>query len=250
MSEEKTALRALCLAARIILENGGETYRVEETVMRMARGLALEDVGVVAYPTSLFVTLGTRTVTLRVARRGTDLARLSVANDISRHVAAGCMDAAQAERALLALAESPGPRQALCVAAAGVGAAMFALMFRGGPAAALVALLSGALTQAAVPLIARLEMAQPVTNVLGGFLTALVAYGINFVFPYETPSAAIAGGIMPLLSGLLMTNAVRDTLYGDLVSGVSRAAEALLIAATVAIGVFVALKFWAFFGGL
>ena len=77
-----------------------------------------------------------------------------------------------------------------------------------------------------------------------------MAYGINFVFPYETPSAAIAGGIMPLLSGLLMTNAVRDTLYGDLVSGVSRAAEALLIAATVAIGVFAALKFWSFFGGL
>ena len=55
---------------------------------------------------------------------------------------------------------------------------------------------------------------------------------------------------MPLLSGLLMTNAMRDTMYGDLVSGVSRAVEALLIAATVACGVFVALKFWALFGGL
>ena len=99
MSDEKVALRALCLAARIILENGGETYRVEETVMRMAGGLGLREARVVAFPTSLFVTLGTRTITLRVARRGTDLSRLASANDISRHVALGHMDAAEAERA-------------------------------------------------------------------------------------------------------------------------------------------------------
>ncbi|WP_102411287.1 threonine/serine exporter family protein [Beduinella massiliensis] len=250
MSDEKVALRALCLAARIILENGGETYRVEETVMRMAGGLGLREARVVAFPTSLFVTLGTRTITLRVARRGTDLSRLASANDISRHVALGHMDAAEAERALLALAASPAPAQPLLIAASGVCAAMFALMFRGSPAAALVALLTGALSQAVAPCFSKLEMSQLVTNAVGGFLTAFIAVGLNFYFPYHTPNAAIAGGIMPLLSGLLMTNAMRDTMYGDLVSGVSRAVEALLIAATVACGVFVALKFWALFGGL
>lgn len=250
MTDEKAALRALCLAARIILENGGETYRVEETVLRMASGLGLQDARVVAFPTSLFVTLGTRTITMRVARRGNDLQRLASANDVSRHVALGAMDAQEAERALLAINQSPAPAQPLLIAASGVCAAMFALMFRGGAGAALVAFMTGALSQAVSPLFSRLEMSHLVTNVVGGFLTAFIAVGVNYFCPYQSPNAAIAGGIMPLLSGLLMTNAMRDTMYGDLVSGVSRAVEALLIAATVACGVFVALKFWALFGGL
>ena len=55
---------------------------------------------------------------------------------------------------------------------------------------------------------------------------------------------------MPLLSGLLMTNAVRDTMYGDLISGVTRAVEALLLAASVALGVFVGLELTAMLGGV
>ena len=47
---------------------------------------------------------------------------------------------------------------------------------------------------------------------------------------------------MPLLSGLLMTTAVRDTVYGDLVSGLTRAVEALLLAGSVALGVYIGLR--------
>ena len=36
-------LKALGLAGRIILENGGETYRAEDTVLRMAQALGLAE---------------------------------------------------------------------------------------------------------------------------------------------------------------------------------------------------------------
>lgn len=39
-----------------------------------------------------------------------------------------------------------------------------------------------------------------------------------------------------------MTTAVRDTMYGDLISGMARALEALLLAASVALGVYTALS--------
>lgn len=51
----------------------------------------------------------------------------------------------------------------------------------------------------------------------------------------------VIGGIMPLLPGVVLTNAVRDMLAGDLVSGVARATEALLIAAAIAAGIIVVL---------
>ena len=55
---------------------------------------------------------------------------------------------------------------------------------------------------------------------------------------------------MPLLSGLAMTTAVRDTVYGDLISGMTRALEALLLAVAAALGVYVGLKFAAMMGGI
>ena len=36
--------RILSLAGRIILENGGETYRAEDTVTRMARAMGMTEV--------------------------------------------------------------------------------------------------------------------------------------------------------------------------------------------------------------
>ena len=42
---------------------------------------------------------------------------------------------------------------------------------------------------------------------------------------------------MPLVPGVAITNAVRDTLLGDYISGAARILEAFLIAAAVALGV-------------
>ena len=84
----------------------------------------------------------------------------------------------------------------------------------------------------------------------GGLITAIAADAVSWVIPYGSVNAAIVGGIMPLLSGLLMTNAVRDTMYGDLISGVTRAVEALLLAASVALGVYVGLELAAMLGGV
>ena len=46
------------------------------------------------------------------------------------------------------------------------------------------------------------------------------------------------------------TTAVRDTMYGDLISGMTRALEAMLLATAVAIGVYTGLKIAAMMGGI
>lgn len=48
---------------------------------------------------------------------------------------------------------------------------------------------------------------------------------------------------MLLVPGLAITNAIRDTISGDLVSGISRAVEAFLIAIAIAAGTGIVLKF-------
>ena len=243
-------IELLCLAARVVLESGGETYRVEETVRRMAEGLGMRGVDVVAFPTSIFVADGTHAKVCRVTRRSTDMKRLSRVNDVSRCVASGRMRAAQAFAELEEIRRMPSPPQALLILMYGLTAASFALLFDGGIGSFIVAFLLGMLVQTFAPLFNKMEMGTLFYNALSGFIVAFGAHAVHLFIPYGDINAVIVGGIMPMLTGLLMTTAVRDVMYGDLVSGVARAVDALLLCGTVALGVYVALKFFAMLGGV
>lgn len=247
---EKQKIRLIGLAAQMVLENGGETYRVEETAMRMAGGLGLSDVNVVAFPTSIFVNVDGRSRIRRITRRGTNTARLARVNDVSRRVEHGELTPDEAEAALEAIAADPGWHQATLIIAYGVSAASFSLLFGGSLGTVLIALLAGMLIQAIQPLFAHMAMGTLLFNFCGGFIGALLCQLASLPVRYGDVNAAIIGAIMPLLTGLLMTTAVRDTMYGDLISGIARAVEALLLAACVALGVFVGLKTAAMLGGL
>ncbi len=49
---------------------------------------------------------------------------------------------------------------------------------------------------------------------------------------------------MLLVPGLVITNAIRDTIAGDLLSGLSRTLEAIMIAGAIAIGAAFSFKIW------
>lgn len=246
---EAQKIRLICQAAQLVLENGGETYRVEETAMRMASGLGLSDVNIVAFPTSVFVSVEGLSRIRRVTHRGTNTSRLARVNDVSRRVEHGLISADEAEAELHAIAADPGLRQMTLIIAYGVSAASFSLVFGGGLGTLIVALFIGMAVQAIQPLFSRMAMGTLLFDFSGGFLTAVLAQIASMITPYGDVNAAIVGGIMPLLTGLLMTTAVRDTMYGDLISGIARAVEALLLAACIALGVYVGLKLTGMMGG-
>ena len=240
----------ICLAAQIVLENGGETYRVEETAQRMAKGLGMDHLSIAAFPTSIFIEAEERARVRRISRRGTHLSRLTWVNDVSRRVERGEMDAQEAEIELMRITHMPGPTLRTEILAWGLAAGSFSLLFGGGAGTFIVAFIIGMLAQACQPLFSHMEMGVLFGNFFGGALTAMLAEAVGIVIPYGDVNATIIGGIMPLLSGLLVTNAVRDTMYGDLISGVTRAVESLLLAAFAALGVYVGLSLFAMMGGM
>lgn len=243
-------IRLICMAAQMVLENGGETYRVEETGMRMANGLGLEDVTIVAFPTSIFVNVDGRSRIRRITHRGTNTLRLARVNDVSRRVERGELTPEEAGEALEAIAADPGWGLKMLILAYGVSAGSFALLFGGGLGSILVALMVGMLVQGIQPIFAHMAMGTLLFNFCGGFFTAFLCQATSHAVAYGDVNAAIIGGIMPMLTGLLMTTAVRDTMYGDLISGIARAVEALLLAGCVAFGVFAGLKAVVMLGGV
>ena len=231
MKTDEQKLNIVGAAAQLLLENGSETYRVEETAQRMAKGFGMEQVNIAAFPTSVFLEADGRAYVRRISRRGTNSRRIAMVNEISREVEHGKLSAEQAERALERARSTPGFSQRVLIPAYALAAASFCLLFGGDAATFGVTFAIGVIVQAVQPWFAHIQMGVLLGNFVGGWLTAVLAQMLQIALPVYNVNAAIIGGIMPLLSGLAMTTAVRDTVYGDLVSGMARALEAMLLAA-------------------
>lgn len=239
-------MEALQLAARIILENGGETFRVEDTVERMGRAFGLKRVDVFAVPSGVFISItdeeeNTQTEVNRLRLRGTNLEKVDQANRVSRQVAAGDLTPKEALLGLrkISAAKDTAPAWWLPLAV-GASSAGFAVMFGGGPVEFLEAFFLGGLVQALTSLLGRLDMNQVMASLLGSCLCTLIPLFFHEWTGLGTVDVVVAGALMPLLPGLAMTNAVQDTMRGDMMSGVAHCARAILIAALVAGGALMA----------
>ena len=253
MDSITTTLDAVCLASQLILENGGETYRAEETVERMCQGLGIPRVDVLALPTGLMLTLtleedNTITRIVRVRSRSTDLSRIDECNNISRKVASGAMTPDEAYKALLEIKRPQREKRWLMAAASAVTAASFTIMLGGGWADFGVSFFCGALVQWVLTPLTKMKTPPLISSMIAGALTTLLALLGRDLFDGVSVEPVISGAIMPLLPGLATTNAMRDTIRGDLVSGGARLGEAILSVMMLAAGIGLMLSMWG--GGL
>lgn len=240
-------MEALQLAGRIIMENGGEISRAEETVLRMGKGFGLDKVESFAVPSGLFISFrsgdGNPTTSIkRVRRVDRNLTRVDEVNQVSRKVFSGEMDCAGAIDRLREIESIPGafsgwwglPAAFLC-------AAGFAALFGGSLLTLVFAGLVAVAVQAVEMMISRVSRHGLAGSVIGGFITALLPHLLHLALPSLQPELLIISAIMPLVPGLSMTNAVQDAMRGDMVSGLSHGAQAILTAFLIAGGALLAL---------
>ena len=74
------------------------------------------------------------------------------------------------------------------------------------------------------------------STMLASCLMALPAYAAAGLGLLERPNAAIIGALMILVPGLLITNSMRDIIYGDTNSGMFRIVQVVLMAMAIALG--------------
>ena len=240
---DSACMEPLQLAGQMIMENGGETYRAEETIRRMGEGFGLTQVESFAVPSGLFISYrdargALETSVKRVHRQETNLTRVDEVNRVSRLASDGLLDPPAALSRLQAISRMRGTFSGpWSILAASVCAAGFSVLFGGGHWEVLVSGLVAALVQLfSLLLTGPLGMHWMSVSILGGLLTALLPNLARLFCPSLLTEAAIAGALMPLVPGLAMTNAVQDTLRGDMVSGLSHGVQALLTACLIAGG--------------
>ena len=237
--KEVTNVAKLC--AQIILENGGETYRAEETVSLIGHSLGLET-DIIAIPTGIFITVGqdggqTNTIIRRIRKRTVNLSAIHAVNDISRKLVEGQLCIQDALDKLKILHTQKVEKKSRYIISAAISSGFFALLLQGSIFDFFVAALCGIVVQYVFSLIEINDMFNFALSIIGGAIIASISVSFVTLFQTGNLDKIIIGAMTPLLPGLALTTAIRDAMRGDLLSGVARAAEALLVAIALAFGV-------------
>ena len=251
MLDDSCYMSPLHLAGRLIMENGGETYRVEETITRMGHAFGFAEVESFAVPSGIFISYrkadGTiETAVKRVRRKGIDLTRVDDVNAVSRRMEQEKLSCDEV-MALLQEIETRKPKISRIglTAAVAMSSGGWSVMFGGGAMDCLIATLVTAIGQGLGYVLERFGLRSLVSTLAGSFLASFLPMLFNLytgLLPDQT--AAIAAALMPMLPGLAMTNAVQDTMRGDMVSGISSATSAVLTAVLVAGGALMGTTFF------
>lgn len=221
--------------------SGAETYRVEESIVRVLGAYGYE-AEAFAIPNCLTVSMispdGTPMTRMRrIGIHGNDLDAVERYSNLSRRI---CADPPEPQVAMDWLRQT----KANCLhfrwwgKACGYffGAFGFCFFYGGDPADAVGSGLCGLLIFAIDLWMDRLRSTQFFRTIFSAFFSAILAYTLHGFGLIQSADAAIIGALMLLVPGLLFTNAMRDIMYGDTNSGINRIVQVLLIAVAIALG--------------
>ncbi|MCM3598337.1 threonine/serine exporter family protein [Metabacillus idriensis] len=230
------------LAGKIMLISGAETYRVEDTMMRIAASYGVKSSHSYVTPTGIIFSIEsdqpTKTKLIRIMERTTDLDKVTNVNAISRKISNGELNVDEAYDLLKEIEDAKSTYSlALQVIAAAIASGCFLIMFQGQWSDFFPAVFAGGLGFMAVIYFHRLVPIKFFSEFLASFVIGLLAYLFVRTGLGTEMDKVIIGSVMPLVPGLLLTNAVRDLMAGHLISGLSKGAEAFLTAFAIGSGI-------------
>lgn len=230
------------LAGELMLTSGAETYRAENTMAHILRKGTNARITTLALITSIIITIEEEnfapiTIVRRISGGSTKLSRITRVNEISRDY---CDDKITLEEAYDQLLNIPAREYNATwfnVGTVGV-AAGFTMFFGGTWLEILASLLTSAVMAFLITMCKRFRVDGFVLNCITSVGLAFTCIALkNTILPAIDSDVVIIGSIMPLVPGVAITNAIRDTLQGDYISGSARILEAFVTAAAIAIGV-------------
>lgn len=238
----KLLLDTAVFAGEILMKNGAETYRVEDTMYRILNKSNLKTVQVLVMMTGFVATLDdpsidSLTVVRRITSRGTNLDMIDRVNLVSREFCTDRISLEEAFHRMKALWKEPQSiRKNLLSMTAITGG--FAIMFGGSLAETAVAALAGFLSAFVLLFCRKKKIHMFLENILCSIALAIViGLAVRILPGSYDKDLLIVSAIMPFVPGAAITNAVFDTLHGDYLSGIARAGEAFVIASAVAVGI-------------
>ena len=242
------ALNVALNIGKVLLKSGAETSRVEDTIARFCRSFGYLDVNVFATPTMIIIgdeTTANASLMCRIRYRSNNLSNVKAVNDFSYSLKPESFDYEEAMAFLHYLLQKQPPygKWTVCLASA-ICSAAFASMLGGNSHDFCAAFVTGGLAMTLLCQLTSYSLGAFWENTVAGCAIGTLAIICCAISVKCTRTNIIVGSLMPFLPGLAFTNGLRDYLSGDLISGNSRIAEALLFAVSIAFGLALTLLVW------
>ncbi len=242
MYDERWILEVAMDAGHILLENGAEIFRVEETMDRICKHFGVKSDDFFVLSNGIFTTGGQMTSepyarVKHIPVKGAQLDKVVAVNQLSREIESGKYTLEEVEVRLAEIRAMPSKRPLYQILASGIGSGSFCYLFGGSLLDSLAAFVTGLLLYIFVLKVSAPYLSKIIGNICGGALVTflcIVCYRIGFG---NDMSSMIIGSIIPLVPGVAFTNGIRDIGDGDYISGAVRLLDAILVFLCIAIGV-------------
>lgn len=245
--DENKVIDVVLTAGKILLESGAETYRVEDTMSRIAYSFGLDNTNSFVSNTAIIFSLNDRTNTrlIRVRDRTTDLEKIALANNISRKIAKNELTIDEAKSELIHLEHASLQYSYLTkFLTASIACGFFLFMFGGVAQDSIFAILAGAGAFLTFDFVQRFIQIKFFSEFISAIVVISVAAISHKLGLSINQDIITISGVMVLVPGILITNAIRDLMAGELLAGMSRGMEAALTAFAIGAGVAIILLFF------
>lgn len=235
-TDQEQALQLATEAGHILLENGAEITRVEETMERIAAAYGVEDESFFVLSNGIIATGQHYARAEFIPIRGTQLSRVVEVNQLSRDVSRGGMPLDAVAARLQSIRSAQGKPWWENILGIALGVSSFSILFGGSLVDAAATFACGLLLGAFMTFVGP-HLSRIFGNVLGGLVGGLLCIlAVTLGFGDHLPNMII-GTIIALVPGVPFTNGMRDLANEDYIAGTTRLTDAFLAFLCIALGV-------------
>lgn len=242
--QEKKVLDLALKAGNLLLENGGEIYRVEETMQRIARYYGIKECDPFVLSSGIFLSgedgkSGMYAKVRHIPISAVHFHKVTAVNQLSREIEEGHYTVEEAAVRLEEIRNMPGKKNWTRVLASGFGCGGFGYILGGTIYDVMASFLVGIGLYIFLLWMEhrKKQTSKLVLNICGGFLVTLLSRAIFAAGMGSNIDFIIAGAVMPLVPGVSFVNGIRDLADGDYIAGSVRMLDALLVTFGIALGV-------------
>lgn len=240
MEDNITALHLASEAGHILLENGAEIERVEDTMQRIAHHYGADDGNFFVISNGIISTGQGYADAKFIPLKGAHLDKVAAVNQVSREVSQNKLTLPQLSERLAQIRQMPDKAKWEQILGCTLGAGFFSIIFGGSLLDCAAAGLAGFFLWIFMAFVAQPHLSRILGNICGGLLSATVCilcYKLGFG---EHLGNMIIGAIIPLVPGVPFTNGIRDIGNEDYLAGTTRLLDAFMMFLCIAAGVMVA----------
>ena len=275
LEQSRRALELVTRIGEVLLKNGGEIFRVQQTMQLVAKAYGIPGFQVYVLANGLLVSMQEegRTITRPVESgdaagqehlfgqehlasqahlasqvryvplSSVHLGRVAAVNNLSREIVAQKYTVEEASRKIEQIDKLPFTSNAVQTLMSGLGAGAFCILFGGSLLDSAAAFLSGLVLWIFVLFLTARGANKIMVNILASALVTAMGVLFFHLFSFgDSMDMIVIGSIVPLLPGVPLTNSIRDYLNGDYLSGTIRMIDAVLVACCIALGVGIVLR--------